>query len=1349
MIKKKNVLISLFLGLCLVLMLCLFASCRNNPTSESKQPNNSITLNVNEVEIDLFEDVQLLVSGTYEGSVAWNSSNELVATVDGGKVTAKSIGTTTISAVVGGESHACEVTVKDSGARPVLSCQESTGLGVKVGQKYQVNTSTLYKGNKIQAKVLYEIADTDIAQVSSEGEITGVEFGSTTLTIAGEYRGYTFLPLEIPVNIVGDMSIELSKGDLTLYASSPNGEEVATTLTAKLIKEGQEITANNFEWIIADENVAVCDSNGNVQAVGAGVTTLTVACVVEGREYRAMINVEVLRPVITFKNIDIDLSKSIGDYAVLNLGYDCTSISEASLLVGQNIALEILTENDSVKIKKDVLEANLGVAQMEILSAKAQYVGQVTIASLVISDKEELADMMEISTDGEEKQTIEGYENTAVRADGYFVLDNDIDYEDESFGVTGFRAEKDGFVGVFDGRGHTIKNIVVKYETDGLFGNIGKKGVVRNVAFVGVKNLDKNPAVDYVRRNLLCYTHYGTIENVYVEATRGAITGHFSGVIGQYNTGGIVKNLVAVITEAAGKCSGNLLCVGAAIGGMQNNASAVAPVKNIIAISSYYPAIAYNGWGDCHKTATNVQSFTSVAEANGTYSADDWDTSIWNISHSIPVFKSYVWAEDLTAEESFGYIDLSLDTAQSLDWSALEGEVVEIRANNNTIISNNATIALNEESKTALLGGQKYGEVFLLVKTQSDKGERLYKVKVVAVTMVIYDADDLEALKEAAGVGETKSMADGYTYYDTLDGYFVLANDVNYENREFGLTRTTANTQGFIGTFDGRGHVISNIKVADGSTGLFGNVGTAGVIKNVAFVNVQNTETNDHGDGYNRRNLLCYTHSGKIENVYVEATRGTINGAFSGAIGMYNSGAVVKNLVAIITETAGKSSSVCVGTAIGAMQNNATETAPVDSIVAVSSLYPAIQYNGWGDCDKTATKVKSFASIAAANGTYSAEDWDTSIWNINNGLPIFKNMVWVNDQMDRGSVVYYDLSVATAQDFSLEGFTGEVVSITKDDGTEVGNWSFANGKLTLNSAFATEMLAGKAYGDVVVRFNVESEAGKSQYRAKFAFVTKVIYDADDLEKVMSIATKDATFGGGDYYTDVAQKADGYYVLANNIDFANGEFGLTHGSTGDGFIGIFDGRGYVISNIAVKYESVGLFGQIGKAGVVRNVAFVGVTNTTNKANADYVRRNILAFVAKGKIENVYVEATRSTSVGSFSGVIGQCDGATVHNVVAIITETGNKNTSGVCLGAVIGAHGNTKPTADTIKNLIGVSKYYPVIATNTWSDWETIGTNVYGYASVEAVNATYSAEDWDTSIWDITGKVPVFKSMKTA
>jgi hypothetical protein len=166
----------------------------------------------------------------------------------------------------------------------------------------------------------------------------------------------------------------------------------------------------------------------------------------------------------------------------------------------------------------------------------------------------------------------------------YYVLGNDIDASETRYWKDGEGFEPIGdynnrFTGSFDGRGYKIYNLYINTTRNyvGLFGYVGKEGIIKNVGLENVKisstgdvvggligdnegtvsnsySTGSVKGVNYVG-GLIGYNYYGTVSNCY---STGSVNGYsfVGGLIG-YNAGGTVSNSfwdiqTAGLTKSAG-----------------------------------------------------------------------------------------------------------------------------------------------------------------------------------------------------------------------------------------------------------------------------------------------------------------------------------------------------------------------------------------------------------------------------------------------------------------------------------------------------------------------------------------------------------------------------------------------------------------------------------------------------------------------------------------------------------------------------------------------------------------------------------------------------------------------------
>lgn len=271
---------------------------------------------------------------------------------------------------------------------------------------------------------------------------------------------------------------------------------------------------------------------------------------------------------------------------------------------------------------------------------------------------------------------------------------------------------------------------------------------------------------------------------------------------------------------------------------------------------------------------------------------------------------------------------------------------------------------------------------------------------------------------------------------------------------------------------------------------------------------------------------------------------------------------------------------------------------------------------------------------------------------------------------------YIDLSNLPEKiQFAIE-MTGNVIDITVGNILiESKNFEYSNGILTIDSSvFFNE--SGKlaiASGDNRFEIFTESNEGSKLFRFNCLMVDKVIKTPEDFQSINN-------------------KPGGSYILGNDIDFEGSNitnfeplgYSESDSHYNQEFGGIFDGNGYAIKNLQIRYSldnpdddlvdgidqyqgrfvfqdeshragtEFGIFQSISGSGVVRNVAF---------KNCYVFGKTIVGVVAgtnNGLIENVFIDsdckAIAAThfydddcNVATIAGINGQ---GTIKNVITM-------------------------------------------------------------------------------------------------
>lgn len=244
-----------------------------------------ITLSQDIAKVNKGNTFQLSASITpaklFDSELKWSSNNPTVASVDdSGMITANSEGTAYITAYIPNRASAtCKLTVTDFYDGP-FNFQEDE-LKVSVGRTYTISGDV----NLYTMELTWVSSDNSIATVDKYGNVTGVSAGTayvTASTVSG-YSDSAIINVKMPPTSVTISQTSLSMGFGETY-----------TLSATAQPEGL-VDRPAIRWSSNNEAVATVDRQGNVTAVGEGVTQIIAktynnvetCCVVSVADYNA------------------------------------------------------------------------------------------------------------------------------------------------------------------------------------------------------------------------------------------------------------------------------------------------------------------------------------------------------------------------------------------------------------------------------------------------------------------------------------------------------------------------------------------------------------------------------------------------------------------------------------------------------------------------------------------------------------------------------------------------------------------------------------------------------------------------------------------------------------------------------------------------------------------------------------------------------------------------------------------------------------------------------------------------------------------------------------------------------
>ena len=212
--------------------------------------------------------------------------------------------------------------------------------------------------------------------------------------------------------------------------------------------------------------------------------------------------------------------------------------------------------------------------------------------------------------------------------------------------------------------------------------------------------------------------------------------------------------------------------------------------------------------------------------------------------------------------------------ATAIDAGLDIGDVIDVCYNGNSL--DYTTSAGNFVFGNAYIKAMTVGDYVLDVYTATDT----YRAKVAIATKTITSVADLQAVANA-------NQADR----DANPGYYIIGNEIDGADqgsvKALSYNSATADnymTAGFRGILDGRGHVLKNIKLAEGR--LFWGIGNNGTVRDLALIDPVQVGAS----GYIFARDLVH---GTISNVIVKAgTERAILGTACGA-GVTNGGVIL------------------------------------------------------------------------------------------------------------------------------------------------------------------------------------------------------------------------------------------------------------------------------------------------------------------------------------------------------------------------------------------------------------------------------------------------------------------------
>lgn len=475
MSTKTNKIVVLTLVAVMCLSLALLCACQT--------PAESVTLDKTSATLNVGESITLSATVSPDKAVEhsvlqWSSSNEAVAKVENGKVTAMGKGTATITVAIAETelSATCNVEVLLPVGGVLL---DQTQKVINYGESFQL-TATVSPDGASNPAISWSSSNESVATVV-DGLVTATGKGSAVITVTTADGGHTANCTVSVLMPVG--GVEIEQDDAQLYAGK------TLILSANVFPSNA--SNKNLSWASSDDNVATVNGGGIVTAVGRGTATITVTT--EDGGFTDSITVTVLdfdtKPAELQAQAELAQGHVVVESPANSIATIASPIDGVLYFVmgdGNYSRSQIINHENAISVEVSQGDnmvllpvASQSITQMQYVIVEKGEIATTTQTTDVLALQWTAEDFYVLPETGAITTWAELKE--ALKVDQDIVLGANIDAGGEEYAPT-----LSGYRHTFDGAGYYIFNLnIVASETNaGLFKTARTPAVFKDVTFV-------------------------------------------------------------------------------------------------------------------------------------------------------------------------------------------------------------------------------------------------------------------------------------------------------------------------------------------------------------------------------------------------------------------------------------------------------------------------------------------------------------------------------------------------------------------------------------------------------------------------------------------------------------------------------------------------------------------------------------------------------------------------------------------------------------------------------------------------------------------------------------------------
>lgn len=217
------------------------------------------------LEVGQSKKIDVVIKPSNITDVTWVSSNNNIAIVNNGVITAISDGTCIITASSFGKTTDMIVTVTPKVIESTSISIDKTNETIIVGKYVKLN-ATINPSNVTDKNITWTSSNESIAKVNSNGKVTGISPGSVVITAQTNNGKIAKSNITVKENKVSITSINLDKSNETI--------NVGSSIKLNAIINPSNATDKNIIWTSSNESIAKVN-NGEVTGINQGSVIIT------------------------------------------------------------------------------------------------------------------------------------------------------------------------------------------------------------------------------------------------------------------------------------------------------------------------------------------------------------------------------------------------------------------------------------------------------------------------------------------------------------------------------------------------------------------------------------------------------------------------------------------------------------------------------------------------------------------------------------------------------------------------------------------------------------------------------------------------------------------------------------------------------------------------------------------------------------------------------------------------------------------------------------------------------------------------------------------------------------------